>query len=495
MYLEPSKTDISTDVVVLGTGPAGLAAVAAAVKTGANVVVIEAHNEIGGNGLLSTGWVAFVDSDLQRSQGIEDSVDRFMNDNARLLDITAPLYGTTWDQDLTRLYAEKSGEMYNTLISRGVKFSRLIKRPLQTSVDRLAAVDDTKMFPAAFQKEFTGSQVQAFLNCAGERLLSDSTGRITGVTVRPVDQKAAPFKVHAKGGVVLATGGYGANLALRRHYQHDSRDGRLYSGLGTCRGDGQLMGQAVGGELINMTMIPPIVAIPSHVTEEAIAINLDGGRFHDEAGPYYDRVYALEAQKQKTAHYIFDAETFNSKRKYVDPMPGELTSAATIQELAAKVGLPPEATEKSVGEWNDFLASKAAKDPLTGRVQIHPSRRPIATGPFYSKPMVVGVSLTCGGFATTLSMQVIDVWGKPINGLFAAGDCAGGMTPTAEMGGTHLGGGFVTGWIAGEGAATGKDLKQPHTQKVFGQWVNKDDGVAMNMPIIGTVDAAQQARL
>lgn len=495
MYLEPSTTDITTDVVVLGTGPAGLAAVAAAVKAGASVVVIEAHSEIGGNGLLSTGWVAFVDSGLQRSQGIEDSVDRFMDDNARLLDITAPLYGTTWDQDLTRLYAEKSAEMYDNLISRGVKFSRLIKRPLQTSVDRLAAVDDTKMFPAAFEKEFTGSQVQVFLRCAGERLLSDSDGRVNGVTVRPADPEAKPFKVHAKGGVVLATGGYGANLALRRHYQHDPRDGRLYSGLGTCRGDGQLMGQAVGGELINMTMIPPIVAIPSHVTEEAIAINLDGGRFHDEAGPYYDRVYALEAQKQKTAHYIFDAETFNSKRKYVDPMPGDLTSASTIQELAAKVGLPPEATEKSVNTWNDFLASKAAKDPLTGRVQIHPSRRPIATGPFYSKPMVVGVSLTCGGFATTLSMQVIDVWGTPIEGLFAAGDCAGGMTPTAEMGGTHLGGGFVTGSIAGESAATGKNLKQPHTQKVFGRWVNKEDGVAMNMPIIGTVDAAQQARL
>lgn len=495
MYLSPPQTDITADVVVLGTGPSGLAAVASAVENGASVVVIEANNEIGGNGLLSTGWVAFVDSGLQRSEGINDSVDRFMDDNARLLDVTAPLYGTTWDRDLTRLYAQKSSRMYDRLVSRGVKFPRLIKRPLQTSVDRLAAVEDTKMFPAAFAKEFDGPDVKVFLKSCGERLLTGSDGQVNGVAVRPVDDHAQPFKVHAKHGVILATGGYGANLALRRHYQHDPRDGRLYSGLSTCRGDGQLMGQAVGGELINMTMIPPIVAIPSHVTEEAIAVNLDGNRFHDEAGPYYDRVYALEAQREKTAHYIFDASTFDSKRKYVEPMPGQLTSASTLQELASKIGVPPEATEKTVATWNEFLASNTAKDPLTGRVQFHPSRRPINDGPFYSKPMLVGVSLTCGGFATTLSMQVIDVWGQPIPGLFAVGDCAGGMTPTAEMGGTHLGGGFVTGWIAGEAAATGKDLKQPHTKAVFGQWVDRENGVAMNMPIIGTVDAAQQARL
>ena len=495
MYLEPPQSDITTDVVVLGTGPGGLAAVGSAVESGAQVAVIEAHDEIGGNGLLSTGWVAFVDSGLQRSLGIEDSVERFMGDNERLLQTTASLYGTTWDRDLTRLYAGKSSKMYNILTSRGVKFLRLIKRPLQTSVDRLAAVEDTKMFPAAFQKEFSGPNVRTFLKCSGQRLLIDVGGRVTGIVVQPQDSQLKPFKVHARGGVILATGGYGANLSLRRHYQHDPTDGRLYSGLGTCRGDGQLMGQAVGGELINMTMIPPIVAIPSHVTEEAIAVNLDGARFHDEAGPYYDRVYALEAQRGKTSHYIFDAETFNSKRKYIDPIPGPLTSAPSIPDLCEKLKVPAQAVVATVKKWNSFLASESSKDPLTGRVQFHPSRRPINIGPFYSKPMMVGTSLTCGGFATTLSMEVVDIWGKSIPGLFAAGDCAGGITPTAEMGGTHLGGGFVTGWIAGEVAATGNGMKEPHTKPVFGQWVSKDDSVSLNMPIIGNVEAAQQARL
>ena len=120
--------------------------------------------------------------------------------------------------------------------------------------------------------------------------------------------------MYARKGVVLATSGFGANLLLRRQHQRDPSDIRVYSGIQTCRGDGQLMGQAIGGQLVNMTMIPPIVAVPSHLTEEAIAVNMAGIRFHDEAGPYYDRVFALEPQHLKVGHYIFDDETYQSKR-------------------------------------------------------------------------------------------------------------------------------------------------------------------------------------
>ena len=489
MYLQPSATDVTTDVVVIGTGPGGLSAVGSAVAHGAQVVAIESHDNIGGNGLLSTGWVAFVDSALQRSLGIRDSVDLFMQDCKKLLDQTHHLYGITWDQKLTRFYAEKSSRMYDELTSRGVQFARLIKRPLQTSVDRLAAVEDTRMFPAAFERDFYGPNVKTFLRCSAQRLLTSTTGAVTGVIVQPRDNRPA-FTVHARKGVILATGGYGANLSLRRHFQADPSDVTIYSGLATCRGDGQLIGQAVGGDLINMAMIPPIVAVPSHLTEEAIAVNLSGNRFHDEAGPYYDRVYALRKQPEKKAHYIFDADTYAAKTRYVDPMPGPLTQAPALAALAQKLGIPAAAVESSVRAWNDFLTTGASTDPATGRVQFAPSRRPMTKGPFYSKPMVEGVSLTCGGFVTTLSMQVVDIWGKTITGLFAAGDCAGGLTPTAEMGGTHLGGGFVLGWEAGR-AATRGECTEPHTMGTFGQAVETKRGVNLSMPII-SVDAQQQ---
>ena len=78
MYISPDGKDQETDVIVIGTGPGGLASVGSAIAAGAEVVAIEAHDNIGGNCLLSTGWVAFVDTQMQRAQNIHDSVELFM---------------------------------------------------------------------------------------------------------------------------------------------------------------------------------------------------------------------------------------------------------------------------------------------------------------------------------------------------------------------------------------------------------------------------------
>lgn len=415
-----------------------------------------------------------------------------MKDCKKLLESTSLLYPIILDEELTRFYAQESGKMYDELTKRGVRFTRLIKRPLQTSVDRLAAVEDTRMFPQAFP-EFAGPRVKTYVRCVGERL-QVRNGTVSGVRVQPKDG-SPPFTVWARQGVILASGGYGANPALRRRLQIDPEDMSIYSGLPTCRGDGHLLGQAVGGDLMNMTMIPPIVAVASHLTEESIAVNLDGRRFHDEAGPYDYRVYEVKKQREKKGHYIFDSKTYQSKTKYVKQMAGELVVGNSLRELASNLGIPGDAVVESVQLWNEFLASGQTTDPQTGRVQFAPERRPISNGPFYSKPMSVGVSLTCGGFVTTKSMQVIDIWGKPIPKLFAVGDVAGGLTPTAEMGGTHLGGGFVLGWVAGKAAATGELEPSHHGKATFGQQLAKNKNVDLSMPIINVNVAEASAKL
>jgi fumarate reductase flavoprotein subunit len=263
----------------------------------------------------------------------------------------------------------------------------------------------------------------------------------------------------------------------------------VYLGLDAYRGGGYLLGQAIGGDLINMTTIPPIAAVPSHITEEAIAVGLRGQRFHDEAGPYQARVEALNKQEQQIGHYIFDASTSNRKRWYVKQMGGQKVQADTLGELAVKIRVPAEALEQSVKEWNDFLASSQPKEPKTGRVQMALDRRPISERPFYSSPIVVGVGLSVGGFVTTESMQVVDVFGVPIPGLFAVGDCAGGLTLTSEMGGTHLGGGSVLRWVAGKAAAT-EQLAATYTEATFGQHLSKGLRVDVRMAII-SVDTSQ----
>lgn len=490
MYAKPDGNDQDTDVIVVGTGPGGLASVGAAVEAGAQVVAVEAHDNIGGNGLLSTGWVSFVNTSMQRAQNIEDSVEIFMEDCRKLVEESSAIYGLIWDEKLTRIYAERSAEMYQILTKRGVKFDRLIKRPLQTSVDRLAAVESTSMFPAAFESDFAGPHVKTYLRCSAYRLLVEN-GVVVGVRVQPRDNSPA-FNVRARKGVILASGGYQANPSLRRRFQPDKPVMGVYPGLPTCRGDGHLLGQALGGDLINMTMIPPIIAVPSQITESAIAVNINGYRFHDEAGPYLHRVKALEKQEKQVGFYIFDQHVATSKRFYVDQMPGPRLSGDTIEELAVKISVPSAALKNAVDEWNTFLASGKRQEEITGRVQFTDDRCGLSSPPFYASPMIAGVSLTVGGFVTTDTMQVVNVFGEVIPGLFAVGDVAGGLTPTAEMGGTHLGGGFTLGWLAGKAVAAGQKSSS-HSAAPFNQVV--DDHKKVSGPIITVTTTSTKAQL
>ena len=169
----------------------------------------------------------------------------------------------------------------------------------------MAAVAGDKMFLQAFP-EFVGPHVKTYINCAARRLVVKD-GTVHGVRAQP--KRVPPFTAWARKGVIIASGGFGANPALRRRFQIDPYDMSIYFSLSAYRGDGQLLGEAVGGELINMTMIPPIVAVASRLIEASVAVNLDSRRFHDEAGPYYNCVYEVNKQREKEGHYIFNSLT------------------------------------------------------------------------------------------------------------------------------------------------------------------------------------------
>ena len=108
------------------------------------------------------------------------------------------------------------------------------------------------------------------------------------------------------------------------------------------------MGQAVGGDLINMTFVPPLVIVSSSVVEDAIAVNEAGERFHDEAGPYEERVERLHAQPGRRAWYIVDDVVAREKAGLIGQMPEPAVRAATLDELAAAIGVPAESLRATV---------------------------------------------------------------------------------------------------------------------------------------------------
>lgn len=434
--------EMTADVVVIGAGPAGMAATAAALQQGATVAVLEVGNRIGGNAVRSNGYLAFV----------EDEPETFVADAFRAFALAAKRYGLVWDAGAVRQFAAESAETHRILTGRGVRFGRTVPRP-EHSVERIHAVEDPEMFATAYADDFANASVTTVFGVRAERLLVED-GRAVGVVAQRLDD-AIHLTVRATRGVVLATGGYQAGHLLRQRYQ-PARDAQSpYYGTSNCRGDGHVMGAAVGGDLVNMTYLPPTVLAASTVVENAIAVNSAGVRFHDEAGTFDDRIAALRAQDGRRAWYILDADAARSQAHLIEQMPHPPIQAETLTELAAALGLPAGALEDTAEQWNTFLASGAPTDHL-GRSAVAQDRRGLRQGPFTAVPMVEGVNISCGGFRTTARMQVVDVLGRTVGGLFAAGDTTAGLNAAAAMCGLHISGAFTQGRIAGRAAAQAK---------------------------------------
>lgn len=447
MNNQTESTPTHYDVIVVGAGPGGMAAALAARESGAEVLVIEALDEIGGNAIWSTGYLAFTDFAPQQEAGIEDSVERFLADARAEVDRQRDRYAIVWDETLTRRYIEESGETYRILTGLGVEFGRFIPRPDQHTVNRMVSTPDTFAFQRAFASAFESAGVALRLGTRVRRLETNA-GRVVGVVTETSERITAQS-------VILATGGYQAGAEVRRRYQPEYLANTPYLGVATCRGDGHVMGQSVGGDLINMTMIQPLVIVASALVEDCIAVNLDGNRFHDECGPYDDRVDALGRQPNRKGFYIFDGVTAEAKRHLVDQMPQPSVHASTLNDLADQIGLPGASLLRSVGEWNAFLAGGTDSDPVFGRVVLPADRTTISTGPFHATPMVVGVNFPAGGFRVTTSMAVVDVHGDVVPGLYAVGDCVGGVNPCLGLGGIHITSAFTLGRVAGKSAAMG----------------------------------------
>ena len=436
----------TADIVVVGGGPGGMAAALEAARRGASVILLEAGERIGGNAARSTGYLAFQGFDMQTEADLADSVDAFMADMEAEIERQRERYGLIFDADLARQFAAESSDTYTFLTDLGFRFNRFLSRPAQHTIDRMVDVEDTTMFTYLFEPALADAGVEVRARTRAGRLLTED-GAVVGVTTDGGD-------VWARKGVVLAAGGYQANPELRARYQPVSMSDTPYLGTDDDRGDGHLMGQAVGGDLINMTMIPPLIMVASALVEDSIAVNVEGVRFHDEAGPYESRVAVLSDQTNGLAWYVFDDQVMEAKGQLVDEMPQDPVSAQTLEELAAKIGCDPAGLVGAVRDWNETVASGAHKDPAFGRLIFPEPRIGIVEAPFHASAMLVGINFPCGGFRVTSDMAVINVFGESIAGLFAVGDCAGGLSCTVGLGGMRLTGALATGRIAGRAIAT-----------------------------------------
>ena len=448
----------TADIVVIGGGPAGMATALEASKNGASVLLLEADTLLGGNAARSTGYLAFQGFEMQHREGLNDNAEIFFKDMVNEIKRQEETYGIEFDAELARVFAKESASTYDWLVELGFEFNRFLPRPLQHSVNRMVDVTDTSMFTKVFSDVLEKNDVDVRTSTRARRLLLEDN-QIVGVQT---DKES----FRANMGVVLAAGGYQANSSIRKKYQPEHMATTPYLGTHHDVGDGHIMGQEVGGELINMTMIPPLIMVGSALVEDSIAVNTLGRRFHDEAGPYDYRVQELNKQPNKTAYYIYDNQTYLKKRQLINEMPQTPSSANSLMELAQTIGSDHKALEEAVTRWNDFLTSSEKKDPDFGRVILPAERRAILEPPYFASKMITGINFPAGGFRVNADLQVLNVYGEPIPKLFAVGDCSGGLGPVIGMGGMRITPALTLGRVVGRKIATQKFECIPNSERL-----------------------------
>ncbi len=493
--LKVPKWTYEVDIVVLGFGYAGQVAAITAHDEGANVLILEKMDE-------------------QRSGGNSRVCGQFVftptNVSDAVLYLTAMNSGFTVPQDMIQQWAKYMVENY-TWFERMGGDETMLREPLKVMSPEFPRLPGSHCCQGWWAKtpaglwEFLRAKViergiKVMVETPGRELLQDPVKkRILGVVA---ERKGRKIYIKAKRAVVLCTGGFENNPQMIADYHH------LYD---TCTrgtpyntGDGIRMAQAVGADLWHMANLmlylgfkPPEydfgLKLSMTLGHRFIYIGADNRRFINEQWPgthhgKHERygywfplffplpIHAIFDEKMRLAGPInVDREPYMtwgwdyqiggyvwSDDNTVEIEKGWITKADTIRELAKKIGRNPDAVEDTVNKYNEYCAAGVDPEfdrglnPVLGRVNAR--LEPIDKPPFYAieaKPQILN---TQGGPRRNKYAQVLDTRGKPIRGLYSAGEL-GSIYSDCYQGGGNVGECIAFGRIAGKRSAKEKPWK------------------------------------
>ena len=426
--------ELTTDIVIIGAGGAGMTAAINATQAGKDVILVEMMPYAGGNTTKATGGMNAAETHYQKEQGIEDSVEQFVEDTMKGgHDIN--------DRDLVTIMAENSAAGIDWLDSIGAPLPKISFSGGATN-QRIHAPEDGSGVGAylvtALLKKMDELGIKVMYNTKATDLLS-LEGTVNGILAESDDTY---YTIHSKA-VILATGGFGNNQEMIVRYREDL-EGTVTTSAPGIMGDGIVMAQAVGADLVDIDQIqlhPTVEQKTSMLITEsvrgdgAILVNQDGKRFTDELLTR-DKVSAAElAQPGSYAYIIFDQklrEGLKATEKYIST--GITVQGDTIEDLAAQIDVDPATLAETLANWNKCVADK--NDAEFGRTTGMDND--LSTPPYYAIKIAPGIHHTMGGVHIDTGAHVIDLNGKVIPGLFAAGEVVGGV-----HGGNRLGGNAV----------------------------------------------------
>ena len=303
------------------------------------------------------------------------------------------------------------------------------------------------------EKNLQDAGVEIILNTTVDTILTDADGAACGVS--GVANDGSKLTVNADA-VILATGGFGANLDMVVQYKPELA-GFMTTNAAGIQGQGIAMAQALGAATVDMDQIqihPTVEANTAALITEglrgdgAILVNTEGKRFFDEVSTR-DKVSAAEiAQPGSFSYLIVDQAMVDASsviQGYIKK--GYTTQGETYEELAEALGIDAAAFAETMNTWNGYVEAK--NDPDFGRTSF---ANPLNTAPYYAIKVTAGVHHTMGGLKINTATEVLTEDGSAIPGLFAAGEVTGGVHGANRLGGNAVADFVVFGRIAAQSA-------------------------------------------
>jgi fumarate reductase flavoprotein subunit len=489
---------VQTDVVVMGSGGAGMAAAIAAAEGGAKVALFEKRKVFGGISVTGMGIFA-VESRLQRMKNVPYTKDEIF----RLF-----MERTHWmaDAKLVRAYIDKTASTIDWLEDMGVRFELLDIHSFPGCLNQTGHIVKTpgglKLMGGisahmikAMKERAEKLGVQIHYATPVQQIMKNGV-RITGVIAKDKADRSIEMGARA---VVIAAGGYVHNKKMMEKYGgfELGRDFNIMHNV-QLTGEGIRMAWELGavpdGMYVQLASVhagpsrqfqgTKFVRLHMNITmagsQPYLWVNQHGVRFLDEGlgnGPYMAN--AVVRQKNKCCYTIFDDDTKkhlmttgierlpymtmptpalseldNEINEAVNGARDDVFVANSIKELAGRIGARPDVLEKTISAYNACCDrghdDLFAKDPKF----LRPVRKP----KFYAFKLLPGGYGTIGGIKINERAEAMDREDEPIPGLYAAGDCANG-THTYDyplvyiLWGSTLSFAINSGRIAGENAA------------------------------------------
>lgn len=510
----------SAEIIIVGAGGGGLSAAIEAVNDGAqSVIIIEKTGKTGGSLNFTSGSMSGAETVIQAIDGVEDTKESYVQD---ILSNGAQL----GDEALIRAYVDEDVDAIQWLWDNGL--SEYTFSSMRTSGKRSVFAPEHQLYSIARTYKPSANDATKYKSAVHEimdnvlangsydavtidfyttatELVANEQGQV--LTVLATNEEGQTVRYEATKAVIMATGGYSGNSTLMSAFAENGAN-YLVGGSTAADGYGIYMMQEVGAYIdpVAMSYIPTfpmghetapgmgVIASSYMWKAGAISVNQEGFRFANENdADVVARETALEVQTNAIQYDIFsdkiieDTEALGSSvfwNFYYAPgkvYNDAVVCADSIEELAEKLSIPAENLKATIADYNahvesgetDEFGREYTADAIANNPSYCAAINKIEGEHFYAIPLKALVVMTLGGVKVNTDCQVLDEDGVAIPGLYAVGECVGGVWGKFVSGGTGVMGPVTFGRLAAR-AAMNNELASGYTLKTPGTVITPD---------------------